>query len=82
MPPLSGELEEARQQGELCRKQAEDGGWLDSDGRPLKLRACRDLWKIYRELAEAPLAAEDHKKAQTLLHEGNSRASECRWNQG
>ncbi|XP_042072284.1 tetratricopeptide repeat protein 29 [Haplochromis burtoni] len=71
-----GELEEARQQGELCRKQAEDGGWLDSDGRPLKLRACRDLWKIYRELAEAPLAAEDHKKALTLLHEGNSRAAE------
>ncbi|XP_063324765.1 tetratricopeptide repeat protein 29 [Pelmatolapia mariae] len=76
-----GELEEARQQGELCREQAEDGGWLDSDGRPLKLRACRDLWKIYRELAEVPLAAEDHKKALTLLHEGNSRAVECRWNQ-
>ncbi|XP_039463833.1 tetratricopeptide repeat protein 29 isoform X1 [Oreochromis aureus] len=71
-----GDLEEARQQGELCCKQAEDGGWLDSDGRSLKLRACRDLWKIYRELAEALLAAEDHKKALTLLHEGNRRAME------
>ncbi|XP_030609689.1 tetratricopeptide repeat protein 29 [Archocentrus centrarchus] len=71
-----GDLEKAKQQGERCLQQAEDGGWLDSDGGSLKLRACRDLWRIYRELAEAPLAARDYEKTLTLLHKGYSRATE------
>ncbi|XP_076581095.1 tetratricopeptide repeat protein 29 [Chaetodon auriga] len=71
-----GELEQARQQAELCVKQAEDGGWLDSAGRPLRLRARQALWRIYSRLADAPLDAADYSEALTLLHKGHSMAAE------
>ncbi|XP_054863482.1 tetratricopeptide repeat protein 29 isoform X2 [Amphiprion ocellaris] len=64
-----GEVEQARQQAELSLQQVEDG-WLDSDGRSLKLRTLRVLWRIYSRLADAPLAAGDHREALKLLHEG------------
>ncbi|XP_070849856.1 tetratricopeptide repeat protein 29 [Chaetodon trifascialis] len=71
-----GELEQARQQAELCVQQAEDGGWLDSAGRPLRLRARQALWRIYSRLADAPLDAADYSEALTLLHKGHSMAAE------
>ncbi len=71
----AGELEQARQQAELCIKHAEDGGWLDSAGRPLRLRARQALWRIYSRLADAPL---DYNEALMLLHKGYSMATECR----
>ncbi|KAM4536603.1 tetratricopeptide repeat protein 29 isoform 2-T2 [Odontesthes bonariensis] len=71
------DLEQARQQAELCLKQAEDGGWLDSSGLSLRLRACQVLGKIYIWLADAPLAAADYDKALKLLHKGYSMATEC-----
>ncbi|KAM6894694.1 tetratricopeptide repeat protein 29 [Lycodopsis pacificus] len=72
-----GELQRAKQQAELCLQQAEEGGWLDSDGRPLRLRALRALWRIHSRLAEEPLDHEDHEdhdEALKLLHEGHSIA--------
>ncbi|XP_041821670.1 tetratricopeptide repeat protein 29 [Chelmon rostratus] len=71
-----GELERASQQAELCLKRAEDDGWLDSAGRPLRLRARRALWRIYSRLAEAPLDTADYNEALTLLHKGYSMAAE------
>ncbi|XP_059210238.1 tetratricopeptide repeat protein 29 [Centropristis striata] len=70
-----GELEQARQQAELCMQQAEDSGWVDSAGRPLWLRACKALWTIYSRLADALLDAEDHAEALRLLHKGYSMAT-------
>ncbi|XP_044040013.1 LOW QUALITY PROTEIN: tetratricopeptide repeat protein 29 [Siniperca chuatsi] len=71
-----GELEQARQQAELCIKQTEDGSWLDSAGRPLRLRARQALWKIYSRLADALLDTADYNEALTLLHKGYSMATE------
>ncbi|XP_019951335.2 tetratricopeptide repeat protein 29 isoform X1 [Paralichthys olivaceus] len=73
-----GELEEAKQQAELCLRQADDGGWLDLSGRPLRLRAYQALWKIYDKLAAAPLIAADYSEALELLHRGYIMATECR----
>ncbi|KAF3698060.1 Tetratricopeptide repeat protein 29 [Channa argus] len=69
-------LEQARQQAEMCLKQAEDSGWLDSAGQPLRLRACQLLGRIHSQLADASLAASNYQKALTLLHEGYSMAAE------
>ncbi|XP_073331102.1 tetratricopeptide repeat protein 29 isoform X2 [Pagrus major] len=71
-----GELEQAQQQAELCIQQAEAGGWLDSAGQPLRLRARQTLWRVYSRLADAPLDAEDYDEALTLLHKGYSKAIE------
>ncbi|XP_070786033.1 tetratricopeptide repeat protein 29 isoform X2 [Enoplosus armatus] len=71
-----GELEQARQQAELCIKYAEDGGWLDSAGRPLRIRARKALWRIYSQLVDAPLDAADYNEALALLHKGYSIATE------
>ncbi|CAK6977541.1 tetratricopeptide repeat protein 29 [Scomber scombrus] len=71
-----GELEEAREQAELCLKMSEDGGWLDLSGRPLRLRARQVLWRIFNRLADAPLADGDYGKALKLLHQGYSMATE------
>ncbi|XP_044197981.1 tetratricopeptide repeat protein 29 isoform X2 [Thunnus albacares] len=71
-----GELEEARQQAELCIKLAEDGGWLDSYGHPLRLRARQALWRIFNRMADAPLADADYSEALTLLHKGYRMATE------
>ncbi|XP_028428369.1 tetratricopeptide repeat protein 29, partial [Perca flavescens] len=71
-----GELEQARQQAELCVKQAEDGDWVDSNGRPLRLRAREALWRIYSRLADAPLEAADYDRALKLLYKGYSMATE------
>ena len=73
----AGELQQAKQQAELCIQQAEAGGWMDSAGRPLWLRARQTLWRIYSRLADAPLDAEDYDEALTLLHKGYSMAIEC-----
>lgn len=73
-----GDLEQARQHAEMCLRQAEDGGWLDSAGRPLRLRARQVLWRIYSRLADTPLAAANYNKALTLLHKGYSMSTECR----
>lgn len=75
----AGDLEQARQHAEVCLRQAEDGGWLDSAGRSLRLRACQVLWRIYTQLADAPLSAANYNKALTLLHKSYSMAAECRW---
>uniref|UniRef100_A0A8C4EAD0 Tetratricopeptide repeat protein 29 n=1 Tax=Dicentrarchus labrax TaxID=13489 RepID=A0A8C4EAD0_DICLA len=71
-----GELDQARQQAELCIKQAEDGGWLALNGRPLRLRARQAMSGIYSRLADAPLNAGDYSKALTLLHKGYIMATE------
>ncbi|XP_034424803.1 tetratricopeptide repeat protein 29 [Hippoglossus hippoglossus] len=71
-----GELEEAKQQAELCVRQAEDGGWLDLSGRPLRLRACETLWRIYDTLAAAPLIAANYTEALELLNKGYIMATE------
>uniref|UniRef100_A0A3B4WQB1 Tetratricopeptide repeat protein 29 n=1 Tax=Seriola lalandi dorsalis TaxID=1841481 RepID=A0A3B4WQB1_SERLL len=76
-----GELQQAMHQAELCVKQAEEGGWLDSTGRPLKLQACQTLWGIYNQLADAPLDAANYEEALKLLHKGYNIATECRWKQ-
>ncbi|XP_068569291.1 tetratricopeptide repeat protein 29 isoform X2 [Cebidichthys violaceus] len=68
-----GELQRAKQQAELCLRQAEEGGWPDSDGRPLRLRALRALWRIYGRLADED---QDQDQALKLLHEGHGRAVE------
>ncbi|CAB1440206.1 unnamed protein product [Pleuronectes platessa] len=70
------ELEEAKQQAELCVRQAEDGGWLDLSGRPLRLRACEALWRIYDTLAAAPLIAANYTEALELLNKGYIMATE------
>ncbi|XP_047452104.1 tetratricopeptide repeat protein 29 isoform X2 [Mugil cephalus] len=72
-----GDLEEARQQAELCVKQAEDGGWLDPDGRPMMFRVCRELWRIYSRIADASLAASRSDEALALLHKSYSISTEC-----
>lgn len=74
----AGHLEQASQQAELCIKQAEDGGWLDSAGRPLRLRALQTLWRINSRLADALLDAADYNEALTLLHKSYSMATDCR----
>ncbi|XP_026200277.1 tetratricopeptide repeat protein 29 [Anabas testudineus] len=71
-----GDLEQARQQADACLIHAEDGGWLDSAGRPLRLRARQALWRIYSRLADAPLAASNYNMALTLLHKGHIMAAE------
>lgn len=77
----AGELEQARQQAEQCMQQAGHGGWLDSAGRPLRLRARKALWRIYSRLADAPLDAADYSEALRLLHEGYNMATECTYTQ-
>ncbi|XP_024866938.1 tetratricopeptide repeat protein 29 isoform X2 [Kryptolebias marmoratus] len=72
-----GDLKRARQQAELFLKQAEEGGWLDSDGRPLRLWASRRLGKIYTLLGEALLADRDYDSAAALLHQGYDMAKQC-----
>ncbi|KAI3376058.1 hypothetical protein L3Q82_016587, partial [Scortum barcoo] len=71
-----GELDQARQQAELCIRHAEDGGWLDLAGRPLKLQARRALWRIYSRLSDAPLDAANYSEALELLHKGHGFATE------
>ncbi|KAM6909416.1 tetratricopeptide repeat protein 29 [Xenentodon cancila] len=71
-----GNLEQTRQEAELYLKQTEEGGWLDSDGRPLRLQACRGLGRIYSWLADAPPADTDHSVALTLLNKAYSLAKE------
>ncbi|XP_047242318.1 tetratricopeptide repeat protein 29 isoform X2 [Girardinichthys multiradiatus] len=71
-----GDLEEARQQAEMGLKQAEEGGWVDLDGRPLRLKACTELGKIYSLQGEVFLAAKDYDKAKKLFHQGSKMATE------
>ncbi|KAM7376960.1 hypothetical protein PAMA_013645 [Pampus argenteus] len=71
-----GDLEEAKEQAEQCIKLAEDAGWLDLSGRPLRLRARQLLWRIFNRMADTPLAATDYSEALTLLHKGYSMAAE------
>lgn len=74
----AGEVEQARQQAELCMEKAEDDSWLDSAGQPLKVRARHILWRSYSRLADNFLEAADYREALTLLHKGHSMATECR----
>lgn len=62
--------------------QAEEGGWLDSDGRPLRLWACRELGKTYSLLGEAMLAARDYDAAKKLLQQGSRMATEGKGQNG
>uniref|UniRef100_A0A3Q2U5L0 Tetratricopeptide repeat protein 29 n=1 Tax=Fundulus heteroclitus TaxID=8078 RepID=A0A3Q2U5L0_FUNHE len=71
-----GDPEEARQQAEMGLKQAEQGGWLDSDGRPLRLWACRELAKSCSLLGEAFHAEKDFDTAKKLLQYGSKMALE------
>ncbi|XP_071315666.1 tetratricopeptide repeat protein 29 [Trachinotus anak] len=71
-----GELQEAMHQAELCVRQAEDGSWLDSSGRPLRLRGRQTLWGIYNQLADAPLDAANYEEALKLLHKAHKIATE------
>ncbi|KAM4714186.1 tetratricopeptide repeat protein 29 isoform 2-T2 [Anableps anableps] len=71
-----GNLEEARNHAEMGLRQAEEGGWLDPDGRPLRLWACRELGEIYSLLGESFLAARDYDVARRLLQQGSEMASE------
>nr|XP_020512545.1 tetratricopeptide repeat protein 29-like [Labrus bergylta] len=71
----TGDVEQARQQAERCIQQVEEGGWLDSDGRPLRLRGRMVLWRIYSRMADSLLDAEDYNEALTLLHRGYSMAA-------
>ncbi|XP_068443639.1 tetratricopeptide repeat protein 29 [Clinocottus analis] len=70
-----GELQRARQQVELCIQQADVCGWLDSNRRPLRLRARGVLWRICSRQADEPLKAGDLKGALQLLHEGHRAAN-------
>ncbi|XP_070711280.1 tetratricopeptide repeat protein 29 [Pempheris klunzingeri] len=72
-----GELEQARQQAELCFKQAVDNDWQDSAGQSLRLRAGRALWAANSRLAAARSGAADYRETLTLLHRGYSVASKC-----
>ncbi|XP_038123132.1 tetratricopeptide repeat protein 29 [Cyprinodon tularosa] len=65
-----GDLEESRLQAEKSLEQAEEGGWLDSDGRPMKLWASTHLGRIYCLLADASLAAANYNTAKRLLDRG------------
>uniref|UniRef100_M3ZHW9 Tetratricopeptide repeat protein 29 n=2 Tax=Xiphophorus maculatus TaxID=8083 RepID=M3ZHW9_XIPMA len=71
-----GDLVEARDQAERALKQAEDGGWLDPEGRPLRLWGCRELGEIYSLLGEAYLAAKQYDTATMLLQLGSKMAIE------
>ncbi|XP_065806929.1 tetratricopeptide repeat protein 29-like [Labrus bergylta] len=71
----TSDVEQARQQAERCIQQVEEGGWLDSDGRPLRLRGRMVLWRIYSRMADSLLDAEDYNEALTLLHRGYSMAA-------
>ncbi|XP_043954746.1 tetratricopeptide repeat protein 29 isoform X1 [Gambusia affinis] len=71
-----GDLMEARDQAERALKQAEDGGWVDPEGRPLRLWGCRELGEIYSLLGEAYLAAEQYDTATMLLQLGSKMAIE------
>lgn len=75
----AGELQQARQQAERFLEQAQEGGWLDSNGRPLRLWACQVLWKIYTLLGDALLADKDHDTAMTLFHQSYSMAKLCEY---
>uniref|UniRef100_UPI003AAD7DA9 tetratricopeptide repeat protein 29 n=1 Tax=Centroberyx gerrardi TaxID=166262 RepID=UPI003AAD7DA9 len=66
-----GLVEEARQQAELCVREAESGG-----GAEPRLRACGTLWNIYGRLADALLADREHTQALLLLREGYQRATD------
>ncbi|XP_074555354.1 tetratricopeptide repeat protein 29 [Halichoeres trimaculatus] len=70
----TGELERAEQQAELCIQQAEDRGWLDSDGLPLRTRGLKALWRIYSRMADLLVDAEEYSQALELLHKGRSMA--------
>uniref|UniRef100_A0A3B5LPT8 Tetratricopeptide repeat protein 29 n=1 Tax=Xiphophorus couchianus TaxID=32473 RepID=A0A3B5LPT8_9TELE len=74
-----GDLVEARDQAERALKQAEDGGWLDPEGRPLRLWGCRELGEIYSLLGEAYLAAKQYDTATMLLQLGSKMAIEGEW---
>ncbi|KAM6960347.1 tetratricopeptide repeat protein 29 [Tautogolabrus adspersus] len=71
----TGDLEQAKQQAELCIQQAEEGGWLDSGGRPLRLWGRVAMWRIYGRMADPLLDAEDYDEALTLLHKGYNMAT-------
>ncbi|KAG7233365.1 hypothetical protein INR49_007094 [Caranx melampygus] len=71
-----GELQEALHQAEQCISQAEEGGWLDSSGRPLRVRACLTLCDIYNHLAEDQLDSAKYKEALELLHRSHDVAAE------
>uniref|UniRef100_A0A3B3YFL3 Tetratricopeptide repeat protein 29 n=1 Tax=Poecilia mexicana TaxID=48701 RepID=A0A3B3YFL3_9TELE len=71
-----GDLVEARDHAERALKQAEDGGWLDSEGQPLRLWGCRELGEIYSLLGEAYLAAQEYDTATMLLQLGSKMAIE------
>lgn len=75
----AGDLVEAREQAERALKQAEDGGWLDPEGRPLRLWGCRELGEIYSLLGEAYLAAKQYDTATMLLQLGSKMAIEGEW---
>ncbi|XP_041634879.1 tetratricopeptide repeat protein 29 [Cheilinus undulatus] len=70
----TGDLERAQEQAELCIDQGEEGGWLDSDGRPLRLRGHLALWKVYSRMADSLLEAEDYEEALKMLHTGYNTA--------
>ncbi|XP_061664493.1 tetratricopeptide repeat protein 29 isoform X2 [Syngnathoides biaculeatus] len=71
-----GQLEKARQQAELCVRMADEGGWLDSSGRPLPRRARESLWSICSRQADARIKAGEPDEALELLHRGYATATE------
>ncbi|KAM3590541.1 uncharacterized protein V6R79_011446 [Siganus canaliculatus] len=73
-----GELEWAGQQAELCISEADASDWLDSDGRPLRLRARQTLSRVYLQSAVAAPNTNDHKEALALLHKSYSTAQESK----
>ncbi|XP_068164250.1 tetratricopeptide repeat protein 29 isoform X2 [Antennarius striatus] len=77
-----GDLDQARQQAECYLEQAGDEDWLDSSGRPLRLRVHQSLWRIYSRLADAlltdaPPEGANYSEALMLLHKGQRLATEA-----
>lgn len=74
----SGELLEALHQAQRCIQQAEDGGWLDGSGRPLRVRARLTLCLIYNRLSEEQLDQGNHAEALELLQRSHHVATESK----
>ncbi|XP_031647474.1 tetratricopeptide repeat protein 29 isoform X2 [Oncorhynchus kisutch] len=72
-----GQLDSAREQYECFYQLTAGRAWRSEGGRSLHCQACEGLWRVYTQLAERPLQANDYRAAIDTLSKAFQMAKEA-----
>ncbi|XP_052353984.1 tetratricopeptide repeat protein 29 isoform X1 [Oncorhynchus keta] len=72
-----GQLDSAREQYECFYHLTAGRAWRSEGGRSLHCQACEGLWRVYTQLADRPLQANDYRAAIDTLSKAFQMAKEA-----